>query len=179
MQRDYDRFATPLGEVLAVVDEAGRLLRLEFADEHADLEEDLRSDPDARRNRSSLFEVRDQVRAFLSGERVKFDLRLAAPGTDFQNQVWRVVRRIPFGKTLTYRALAERVGRPQAVRAVGRANATNPLSLVVPCHRVVGSDGGLHGYGGGLARKAALLEFEAGGGVSRIQTLFRRAKAAR
>lgn len=179
MQRDYDRFATPLGEMTGVVDESGRLVRLEFSDSHPELEEDLRSDPLARRNRSSLFEVRDQVRAFLDGERRRFDLRVAAPGTDFQNQVWRIVRRIPFGRTLTYRTLAERVGRPQAVRAVGRANATNPLSLIVPCHRVVGSDGGLQGYGGGLARKEALLEFEAADGASRIRTLLRRARAAR
>lgn len=101
-----------------------------------------------------------QLAEYFTGRRREFDLPLALRGTPFQLQVWEELRRIPFGATCTYTELARRVGRPAAVRAVGRANATNPVSLVVPCHRVVGADGTLTGYGGGLGVKRALLDLE-------------------
>jgi methylated-DNA-[protein]-cysteine S-methyltransferase len=101
-----------------------------------------------------------QLSEYFAGRRRVFDLPLALRGTPFQLQVWEELQRIPFGATCTYTELARRVGRPAAVRAVGRANATNPVSLVVPCHRVVGADGTLTGYGGGLGVKRALLDLE-------------------
>jgi methylated-DNA-[protein]-cysteine S-methyltransferase len=87
-------------------------------------------------------------------------LAVAARGTDFQRSVWRALRRIPCGETTSYGALAQRIGRPTAVRAVGHANGANPVSIVVPCHRVIGSDGSLTGYGGGIERKRWLLAHE-------------------
>ena len=104
--------------------------------------------------------VAAQLSEYFAGRRRVFDLPLALRGTPFQLQVWQELQRIPCGATCTYTELARRVGRPAAVRAVGRANATNPVSLVVPCHRVVGADGTLTGYGGGLGVKRALLELE-------------------
>lgn len=103
-----------------------------------------------------------QLEAFLRGERTAFDLPLAPRGTPFQRRVWEELARIPYGEAISYRELAARVGRPTASRAVGRANATNPIPIVVPCHRVVGADGSLTGYAGGVALKAALLELERG-----------------
>jgi len=104
--------------------------------------------------------VATQLAEYFGGRRQVFDLLLALRGTPFQLAVWEELQRIPFGATCTYTELARRVGRPAAVRAVGRANATNPVSLVVPCHRVVGADGTLTGYGGGLGVKRALLALE-------------------
>ena len=102
-----------------------------------------------------------QLRDFLAGGRRDFDLPLDAPGSEFQERVWSELRAIPYGKTISYRELAGRVGVPAASRAVGRANGSNRLALVIPCHRVVAADGGLGGYGGGLAAKRWLLALEA------------------
>jgi methylated-DNA-[protein]-cysteine S-methyltransferase len=101
-----------------------------------------------------------QLAQYFRGERRSFDLALAPRGTDFQRAVWAELARIPYGATVSYRALAERVGRPNASRAVGRANATNPLPIVVPCHRVIGTNGTLTGYAGGIDAKTVLLELE-------------------
>jgi methylated-DNA-[protein]-cysteine S-methyltransferase len=106
--------------------------------------------------------VREQLAAYFSRDLKEFDLPLAVNGTPFQREVWRALQTIPYGETWTYRELASAVGRPAAVRAVGLANGRNPVSVVVPCHRVVGADGSLTGYGGGLAAKAWLLDHEAG-----------------
>ncbi len=100
------------------------------------------------------------LQAYFSGQTETFDLPLDTGGTPFQRSVWSALRRIPWGSTLSYQALAEAVGRPTASRAVARANGQNPLAIVVPCHRVIGSDGSLTGYGGGLWRKAWLLKLE-------------------
>jgi methylated-DNA-[protein]-cysteine S-methyltransferase len=109
----------------------------------------------------SLFtEVVSQVRAYFTGARTEFDLPLTLIGTPFQQRVWRALREIPYGQTITYGQLADRIGQPAAARAVGLANGRNPIGIIVPCHRVVGADGGLTGYGGGLARKQYLLAFE-------------------
>jgi len=121
-----------------------------------------------------LAEAERQLTAWFKGERTGFDLKLAPKGTPFQLAVWRALREIPFGETCSYRDLAARVGRPKAVRAVGAANGRNPIAIVVPCHRVIGADGTLTGYGGGLPRKRWLLahEHEVGqrgeAGVSRV-----------
>jgi methylated-DNA-[protein]-cysteine S-methyltransferase len=105
--------------------------------------------------------VREQLDAYFAGELETFDLRLAPAGTAFQLRVWEELTRIPFGETISYGELAGRLGEPRAVRAVGLANGRNPISIVVPCHRVIGADGSLVGYGGGLERKRWLLEHEA------------------
>jgi methylated-DNA-[protein]-cysteine S-methyltransferase len=104
--------------------------------------------------------ARDQVEAYFCRDRRAFDLPLALIGTPFQRQVWEQLRAIPYGQMVSYQDIANAVGRPKAVRAVGAANGQNPISIVVPCHRVVGSDGKLTGYGGGLWRKEWLLRHE-------------------
>jgi len=109
-----------------------------------------------------LPEARAQLAAYFDGTLRQFDLPLAPGGTPFQQQVWAALREVPYGSTCTYAELAAAVGRPTAVRAVGAANGRNPICLVVPCHRVVGTDGALTGYAGGLERKAFLLALEAG-----------------
>ncbi len=102
----------------------------------------------------------DQLESYFAGERTTFDLPLAAVGTSFQRIVWTALRRIPYGETVSYGQIAKRIGRPGASRAVGLANGANPIGVIVPCHRVVASDGSLTGYGGGLERKRFLLDLE-------------------
>lgn len=102
----------------------------------------------------------EQLDSYFSGERRNFDLPLAAEGTPFQQSVWKVLRTIPYGEVRSYGDIARRIGNPNAVRAVGRANGSNPIAVIIPCHRVVGSNGTLTGFGGGLERKAQLLELE-------------------
>ncbi|WP_399697010.1 methylated-DNA--[protein]-cysteine S-methyltransferase [Xenophilus sp.] len=115
-----------------------------------------------------LAEAAAQVRDYLAGTRARFDLPLdLSHGTAFQQDVWRALVAIPRGGTVSYRALGERIGRPAAVRAVGAAVGRNPISVVVPCHRVIGTDGRLTGYAGGLARKSALLALEGVAGAAR------------
>lgn len=105
----------------------------------------------------------EQLAAYLEGRLRDFDLPLDLRGTPFQQSVWRAVASVPYGQTVTYGQLARQIGRPDAPRAVGAANGANPLPIVIPCHRVVGSDGGLRGYGGGLPVKQALLDLERAG----------------
>jgi methylated-DNA-[protein]-cysteine S-methyltransferase len=109
-----------------------------------------------------LLEAERQLSEYFAGKRMYFDLPLEPDGTAFQKKVWQALREIPFGKTRSYLDLAKRVGSPRASRAVGAANGKNPLSIIVPCHRVVGADGSLTGFAGGLEIKAALLALEAG-----------------
>jgi methylated-DNA-[protein]-cysteine S-methyltransferase len=101
-----------------------------------------------------------QVEEYLAGERGKFDLPLAPKGTAFQQRVWREIAKVPFGETITYSQLAARAGAPGSARAAGAATGRNPISLVIPCHRIVATDGSLTGYAGGLARKEKLLALE-------------------
>jgi methylated-DNA-[protein]-cysteine S-methyltransferase len=101
-----------------------------------------------------------QLRAYFAGELREFDVELELSGTGFQREVWQALREIPYGETISYGELAVRVGRPGASRAVGLANGRNPVAIIVPCHRVIGADGSLTGYGGGLDRKTWLLEHE-------------------
>jgi methylated-DNA-[protein]-cysteine S-methyltransferase len=115
----------------------------------------------AREEKSPFRAVLAQLDEYFAGERTAFDLPLAAEGTDFQRRVWAELRRIPFGHTMSYGSLATRIGHPKSARAVGMANGRNPISIIVPCHRVIGQDGSLIGYGGGLDAKRWLLEHEA------------------
>lgn len=104
----------------------------------------------------------NQLREYFAGRRNQFDLPLAPQGTAFQLRVWTELRRIPYGQTISYGELARRVGLPRAARAVGAANGANPIPIIVPCHRVIGANGRLTGFGGGLATKAELLALESG-----------------
>ncbi|MGO1054620.1 methylated-DNA--[protein]-cysteine S-methyltransferase [Crossiella sp. CA198] len=106
--------------------------------------------------------VIDQLTRYFAGELRHFDLPMSLQGTDFQRSVWELLLEIPYGETATYGELAQRLGNPSAARAVGLANGKNPISIIVPCHRVIGSTGNLTGYGGGLAKKRQLLDFERG-----------------
>jgi methylated-DNA-[protein]-cysteine S-methyltransferase len=108
-----------------------------------------------------LLETERQLREYFSGERIQFDLPLQPDGSEFQKKVWQALRAIPFGQTRSYLDLAKAVGSSKAARAVGAANSKNPLSIIVPCHRVVGADGSLTGFAGGVETKAALLALEA------------------
>ena len=116
----------------------------------------------SRRSDQSLKSVRTQLAEYFAGERQEFDVPLKSTGTPFQERVWRALLEIPYGTTISYAELARRVGQPTASRAVGAANGRNPISILVPCHRVVGANGQLTGYGGGLEAKRWLLEWEAG-----------------
>ena len=115
------------------------------------------------RDDAALPAVREQLAAYFAGERTAFDVPLELRGTAFQQRVWAALRAIPYGQTWTYGELAARIGAPAASRAVGLANGRNPVSIVVPCHRVVGASGSLTGYAGGVERKRALLDLEARG----------------
>ncbi|MDG9717725.1 methylated-DNA--[protein]-cysteine S-methyltransferase [Streptomyces sp. DH24] len=117
------------------------------------------------RDDTPFAEAGEQLAAYFAGELKEFTLRLRLNGTPFQRRVWDELRRIPYGETRTYGELAGLLGAPRASRAVGLANGRNPIGVVVPCHRVVGADGGLTGYGGGLERKRRLLDFERGAGL--------------
>jgi len=163
-----DRLPSPLGDLWAVVDERGALLQLDFvgarqAPDHPDELVALHR----HRGRALNFEparlthVRDQLAAWFRGERTDFDLGVAAEGTPFQRRVWRALVAIPYGETRSYGELAASLGRPGSARAVGRANGSNPVAIVVPCHRVIGASGALTGYAGGVERKRRLLALEA------------------
>jgi methylated-DNA-[protein]-cysteine S-methyltransferase len=114
----------------------------------------------ARRDDGPFAEARRQLGEYFAGERTRFELPLRMEGSPFLREVWRALLEIPFGETLSYGELARRIGRPGASRAVGLANGRNPISIVVPCHRVIGSSGALTGYGGGMERKRFLLDLE-------------------
>jgi methylated-DNA-[protein]-cysteine S-methyltransferase len=109
-----------------------------------------------------LKETRKQLKAYFAGKLTAFDLPLAAEGTPFQKKVWAELEKIPYGVTRSYGQLATAIGNPQASRAVGLANGRNPISIIVPCHRVIGANGSLTGYGGGMGRKQILLDLEQG-----------------
>jgi methylated-DNA-[protein]-cysteine S-methyltransferase len=152
----YARYASPLGPLLVAETSEG-LNRLDFLDEATPFEA-----PDGWVEVDRLPSgALDQLDAYFRGDRQSFELPLAPQGTPFQRTVWRALERIPYGTTASYREVATAIGKPEAVRAVGAANGRNPLAIVVPCHRVVGSDGSLTGFAGGIERKAALLALEA------------------
>jgi methylated-DNA-[protein]-cysteine S-methyltransferase len=152
----YAAIASPIGELLLLGDDrALRGLYMQEGRKPGTVPRGWDCDPGA------FVEVRTQLGEYFAGTRRSFDLPLEPAGSDFQLQVWRALLEIGYGETVTYGELARRIGRPNAPRAVGAANGANPLSLVIPCHRLVGSDGALTGYGGGIERKRLLLELEA------------------
>ncbi len=116
--------------------------------------------PGADQDGELFAEVSQQLKQYFAGERADFDLRLALRGTPFQQRVWAALQDIPYGQTVSYGQLADQIGQPSASRAVGLANGKNPIGIIVPCHRVVGADGSLTGYGGGIERKQYLLAHE-------------------
>lgn len=147
----YSRIDSPVGPLTLAVSERG-LVALEFGcgDVAAGwAESPERTAPYAR-----------QLREFFAGQRRRFDLPLDLRGTDFQKRCWQELLKIPYGETRSYAEIARAIGNPAAVRAVGLANGKNPIAIIVPCHRVIGSDGSLTGYGGGLDAKRQLLELE-------------------
>lgn len=151
----YSTLNSPLGELLLVADDAG--IRSIHFPSHKGKAEPMEH---WRRDDSGLGEARAQLAAYFSGELREFSLPLNPRGTPFQKRVWKLLVTIPYGTTTTYGALARRLRMPSASRAVGAANGRNPISIVVPCHRVIGQDGSLTGYAGGLEIKRALLDLE-------------------
>jgi len=148
---------SPLGSILLTADEDG-LTGINFQDAKG-AKKPLRGSVESQ---SPFKEVASQIRAYFGGELKKFDLALSIKGTAFQRRVWKALCDIPYGETISYQELARRIGKPTACRAVGAANGRNPLPIVVPCHRVIGSNGQLTGYYGGTYLKEYLLNLEAG-----------------
>ena len=147
---------SPVG-TLTLTARDGRLTRLHMdGQRHAPA-----GSPDGERDDAGLAPVVEQLEAYFAGSREAFDVPLDLAGTEFQRSVWAGLLEIPYGETMSYGELARRVGRPGASRAVGLANGRNPVAIIVPCHRVIGADGKLVGFGGGLRRKRWLLELEA------------------
>jgi methylated-DNA-[protein]-cysteine S-methyltransferase len=146
---------SPVGELMLVGD--GEVLSGLYMTEHR---HQPPLPPGARRDDTAFTRTRDQLDEYFAGERLEFDLPLRMEGSPFQREVWAALREIPYGETVSYGELARRIGRPDASRAVGLANGRNPISIVVPCHRVIGASGSLTGYGGGIERKRFLLDLE-------------------
>ena len=151
----YTTIASPIGELLLKSD--GESVSGLYMHKHKRGATPTR---EWKRDDAALKQSSAQLRAYFAGELREFELPLAPEGTPFQQRVWRALCDIPFGETISYGELARRIGQPTASRAVGLANGRNPISIVVPCHRVIGADGSLTGYAGGLARKDALLRLE-------------------
>ena len=150
MTQAYSEIESPVGRLL-LSGEPGCLRVLSFGGQP---KETWREDP------TPVQQVIEQLRAYFEGELHEFSVALDPEGTPFQTRVWRELERIPYGETISYGQLAERIGNPKASRAVGLANGSNPIPIIVPCHRVIGSNGKLTGYGGGLPIKEKLLALE-------------------
>jgi len=151
----YDFFDSPIGPlVVACDDDALGFLNLPRNGKAGHIA------PEWQRSPSRLRETRAQLSAYFAGKLLTFDLPLAPRGTEFQRSVWDELTRIPYGETISYAELARRIDKPNAMRAVGAANGANPISIFIPCHRVIGADGTLTGYGGGLPAKRWLLDHE-------------------
>ena len=158
-----DTVDSPCGPLFLAVDPAGRVVRISFVEgrdygqalrQFAALEARVVEEP------QRLIAVKRQLTEYFDRDRTEFALDLAPQGSPFQLEVWRALQGIPFGATTSYGEIAQRIGRPKASRAVGAANGANPIPIVVPCHRVIGADGSLTGFGGGLKAKTTLLELE-------------------
>jgi methylated-DNA-[protein]-cysteine S-methyltransferase len=161
----FDSFKTPIGRLVVAADENG-LRHVLFENNRYD----ARDRDTWTRDAGALRDAREQLLAYFAGERRVFDLRLHPVGTPFQRKVWDALTEIPFGATRSYGDLARRIGDPKAVRAVGAANGRNPLPILVPCHRVIGSDGKMVGFGGGLPTKQFLLVHEGIGSAATVGT---------
>lgn len=164
-------FPSPLGDIIACATEQGLCL-LEFVGskrverEQQDLQRLLNRRITAEDN-GHLAQAEEELREYFAGARRQFDVPLHTPSTPFQAAVWAALQKIPYGATASYQEQAERIGKPAAVRAVANANGQNRVSIIIPCHRVIGKDGSLTGYGGGLQRKQWLLAHERGGAAGR------------
>jgi methylated-DNA-[protein]-cysteine S-methyltransferase len=153
----YKEIESPIGPLLLAGDrDALRFLLFKRGRDKA------KPKPEWEPDRSALKEPIKQIGAYFGGRLKDFELPLAPDGTAFQTSVWEALQRIPYGETISYGELARRLGNPKAVRAVGLANGSNPIAIIIPCHRVIGSNGSLVGYGGGLPIKQALLAMERG-----------------
>lgn len=160
-----DQMASPIGTVVLISDEAGQLRALDYSDYEPRMVRLLRLHYGALRptNGAAPAETRRAMADYFDGDMKALDrIRWATAGTEFQRKVWHALTLIPPGVTTSYGKLAEAIGLPKAVRAVGMANGANPVGIRVPCHRVIGANGSLTGYGGGLARKEWLLKHESG-----------------
>lgn len=145
---------SPIGVISLIFNSKFELTAAQFNDKEQEL-------PAA--NRIGIMEVQNTVKQFeeyFEGKRTKFDLKLAPEGTEFQKKVWNQLQEIKFGKTMSYQQMANQLGNPKVIRAAASANGRNPISIIIPCHRVIGSDGSLTGYAGGLHRKKWLLKHE-------------------
>jgi methylated-DNA-[protein]-cysteine S-methyltransferase len=154
MTKNTAIFDSPVGHLLARVD-AGKLIELSFVRTSVG---EAPSEPASGVLRDAI----EQLGEYFKGRRKAFDLPLELRGPEFHRRVWTALCDIPYGQTISYGQLAKNVGDPDAARAVGSANGANPIAIIVPCHRVIGSDGSLIGYGGGLRRKQTLLDLESG-----------------
>jgi methylated-DNA-[protein]-cysteine S-methyltransferase len=153
----YTTMESPIGELLLLGD--GDVLRGLYMQAGR---KPIRVQAAWERDDSAFAEVRRQLGEYFAGERSDFDLAMHLEGSAFQRTVWHALTEIPYGETISYGELARRIGRPDLARAVGTANGQNPIAVIVPCHRVIGSNGKLVGYGGGLDNKRRLLELESG-----------------
>lgn len=154
----YTEVPTPVGRLLLAGDEEGRLSRISFQNGS----DRVKPADGWQLSEEPFREAIAQLQAYFAGRLRHFDLALATEGTPFQREVWSMLRTIPYGEVVSYGEMARRLGRPNAYRAVGAANGRNPIPIVIPCHRVIGSGGSLTGFGGGLAIKRRLLDLEAG-----------------
>lgn len=163
----FSRINSPVGELLLVGD--GQALKLLAM--HAQ-KRGCQPQDDWRRDDGAFSAAREQLASYFAGELRAFNLPLAPIGTEFQRKVWQALLDIPFGRTESYGALARRIGAPKASRAVGLANGCNPIAIIIPCHRVIGANGSLTGYGGGIERKRWLLAHEGytGGGPMELDS---------
>jgi len=159
MTRFFTMLGSPIGDLMLSSD--GETLTGLYLEEHGGGSA-AGPDPAWQEDAAVFREAVDQLRAYFAGERRAFELPLAADGTAFQQRVWAALAEIPFGETRSYADVARQLGQPGASRAVGMANGRNPISIIVPCHRVIGANGTLTGYGGGLERKRWLLRHEGG-----------------
>lgn len=155
MRLSYTYLETSIGTLLLGGDSTG-LQQILFSSDNRP----ARPDPEWQEDAAALQEAVRQLKAYFAGERENFDLSLSPQGTPFQQKVWSELQKIHYGETISYGELARRIGNPKASRAVGLANGSNPISIVIPCHRVIGSNGKLTGYGGGLSIKEKLLALE-------------------
>jgi methylated-DNA-[protein]-cysteine S-methyltransferase len=152
----YSMIASPLGDLLAIADADGLTALYLSTGRHV-----AQTSNGLSRDDAALAPVREQMNEYFAGERQAFEVRLNPFGTKFQKKVWRALREIPYGQTASYGETAIAIGEPGSARAVGLANGRNPISIIVACHRVIGADGSLTGYGGGIAAKRWLLDHEA------------------
>ena len=157
MPRYFTVQQAPFGLATPVVDDNGRLIELWTSDASDHLAKN-----GATADEEKLRPVTEQLGLYFDQKLTSFSLALGNNGSPFQMEVWKLLMEIPYGQTRTYGDLAHRLGRPEASRAVGRANATNPIAIVIPCHRVIGATGALTGYAGGIDVKRKLLELESG-----------------